>query len=117
MDYGNLQLTSSQVIFKSKDPYSPKSWHNAVHFDFVGYDPEPFWDVDGKAYIVGAHAWQVGYVLLAVSLTRLVLTLFRPYIQKAEVNLDTGAVGEWDIIWNGTGGLVGHIPLFWCAVG
>lgn len=31
---------------------------------------------------------------------------FSPYIQKAEANLDTGEVGEWHIIWNGTGGMV-----------
>ena len=29
-----------------------------------------------------------------------------PYIQQAEVNLDTGETGEWRVIWNGTGGLV-----------
>ncbi len=33
----------------------------------------------------------------------------RPYIEQAEVNLDTGAVGEWRIIWNGTGGMVSLI--------
>lgn len=49
-----------QIIFKGKDPYDPASWSNAVHFNFTGYDPEPFWDVDGKTYINGAHAWQVG---------------------------------------------------------
>jgi len=35
----------------------------------------------------------------------------RPYIQLAEANLDTGAVGEWRIIWNGTGGMVGVASL------
>lgn len=50
------------IIFKGNDPYDPASWSNAIHFDFVGYDTEPFWDVDGKTYITGAHAWQVGYV-------------------------------------------------------
>jgi hypothetical protein len=53
-------LTLLQIIFKAKDPYNPKSWSNAVHFNFTGYDTEPFWDVDGKTYITGAHAWQVG---------------------------------------------------------
>ncbi|KXX73505.1 Non-reducing end alpha-L-arabinofuranosidase BoGH43B [Madurella mycetomatis] len=81
------------IIFKGKDPYDPASWSNAVHFNFTGYDPEPFWDVDGKTYINGAHAWQVG-----------------PYIEQAEVNLDTGEVGEWRIIWNGTGGLAPEGP-------
>ncbi|KAK4127250.1 glycoside hydrolase family 43 protein [Parathielavia appendiculata] len=81
------------IIFKGKDPYNPKSWSNAVHFNFTGYDPEPFWDEDGKAYITGAHAWQVG-----------------PYIEQAEVDLDTGKVGDWQIIWNGTGGLAPEGP-------
>ncbi|KAG7286196.1 hypothetical protein NEMBOFW57_008502 [Staphylotrichum longicolle] len=81
------------IIFKAKDPYNDKSWSNAIHFNFTGYDTEPFWDEDGKAYITGAHAWQVG-----------------PYIQQAEVNLNTGVVGEWHIIWNGTGGMAPEGP-------
>ncbi|KAK4677194.1 hypothetical protein QC764_407420 [Podospora pseudoanserina] len=81
------------IIFKGKDPYDPASWSNAIHFNLTGYDPEPFWDVDGKAYINAAHAWQVG-----------------PYIEQAEVNLDTGEVGEWNVIWNGTGGLAPEGP-------
>ncbi|SPQ26976.1 655ff5b2-9586-4fd7-b546-5ec898439ef9 [Thermothielavioides terrestris] len=75
------------IIFKSKDPYNDQAWSNAVKFNFTGYDTSPFWDDDGKTYITGAHAWHVG-----------------PYIQQAEANLDTGEVGEWRIIWNGTGG-------------
>jgi hypothetical protein len=39
------------------------------------------------------------------------LTVRSPYIQQAEVNLETGAVGEWRIIWNGTGGMVRLYPL------
>ncbi|KAK5653367.1 hypothetical protein OQA88_9059 [Cercophora sp. LCS_1] len=81
------------IIFKGRDPYDPASWSNAIHFNFTGYDTEPFWDVDGKTYIVGAHAWQVG-----------------PYLQLAEANLDTGAVGDWQIIWNGTGGMAPEGP-------
>ncbi|KAL2176196.1 glycoside hydrolase family 43 protein [Thermothelomyces heterothallicus CBS 202.75] len=81
------------IIFKAKNPYDPRSWSKAVHFNFTGYDTEPFWDEDGKVYITGAHAWHVG-----------------PYIQQAEVDLDTGAVGEWRIIWNGTGGMAPEGP-------
>ncbi|KAK0617306.1 glycosyl hydrolase [Immersiella caudata] len=81
------------VIFQGTNPYDSKSWSNAVHFEFEGYDTEPFWDVDGKTYIVGAHAWQVG-----------------PYIQHAEANLETGKVGEWRTIWNGTGGMAPEGP-------
>ncbi|KAK3303399.1 glycoside hydrolase family 43 protein [Chaetomium strumarium] len=81
------------IIFKGKDPYSEKSWSKAVHFNFTGYDTEPFWDEDGKVYITGAHAWQVG-----------------PYIQQAEANLETGETGEWRVIWNGTGGMAPEGP-------
>lgn len=52
------------VIFRSKDPWDPESWSEAVHFAFEGYDTEPFWDGDGRSYIHGAHAWQVGSVFL-----------------------------------------------------
>ncbi|KAI1163388.1 glycosyl hydrolase [Nemania serpens] len=75
------------VIFKSKNPYNPASWSKAVHFDFQGYDTSPFWDDNGKAYIVGAHAWRVS-----------------PGIMLAEANLDTGKLSPWKTIWDGTGG-------------
>ncbi|ORY57572.1 glycoside hydrolase family 43 protein [Pseudomassariella vexata] len=68
------------VIFKAKNPYHPASWSKAIHFEFEGYDTSPFWDVDGKAYVTGSHAFHV----LA--------------------NLDTGEVGQWITLWNGTGG-------------
>ena len=54
--------TSVQIIFKGRDPYDPSSWSNAIHFNFTGYDVEPFWDANNKTYITGAHAWQVGFV-------------------------------------------------------
>ncbi|KAI0442745.1 glycosyl hydrolase [Xylaria telfairii] len=75
------------VIFRTRDPYNPQSWSKAVHFDFQGYDTSPVWDVDGKTYIVGAHAWRVS-----------------PGIMLAEADLDSGKVGNWRTIWNGTGG-------------
>ncbi|KAI0812878.1 glycosyl hydrolase [Xylaria sp. FL0064] len=81
------------VIFKSKNPYEPEAWSEAVHFDFEGYDTSPIWDVDGKTYIVGAHAWRVS-----------------PGIMLAEVDLDTGKVGEWKTLWNGTGGIAPEGP-------
>jgi len=34
------------------------------------------------------------------------LTTSRPAIQLAEVNLETGELGEWITLWKGTGGLV-----------
>ncbi|GAW26387.1 putative glycoside hydrolase family 43 protein [Rosellinia necatrix] len=85
------------VIFKSKDPFNSSSWSEAVHFDFEGYDTSPVWDVDGKTYIVGGHAWRVS-----------------PGIMLAEANLDTGEVSEWKTIWGGTGGSVSthtHAPI------
>ena len=82
------------IIFKAKDPYDPASWSIATHFNLTGYDPEPFWDTDGKAYINAAHAWQVG-----------------PYIVQAQVDLNTGKLlTDWNIIWNGTGGLAPEGP-------
>ncbi|KAI4859059.1 glycoside hydrolase family 43 protein [Hypoxylon rubiginosum] len=81
------------VIFKSEDPYDPYAWTEAIHFDFEGYDTSPVWDSDGKTYIVGGHAWKVS-----------------PGILLAEANLDTGEVGEWEVIWNGTGGTAPEGP-------
>ncbi|UQC91016.1 beta-xylosidase [Colletotrichum lupini] len=88
LDSSNSVL-GSKIIFKAQDPFNPESWTDAVHFEFEGYDTEPFWDDDGKTYINGAHAWKIG-----------------PWIQQAEADLNTGKVGEWRTIWNGTGGMV-----------
>ncbi|KAI6091701.1 glycoside hydrolase family 43 protein [Hypoxylon rubiginosum] len=81
------------IIFKSEDPYDPSAWTEAIHFDFEGYDTSPVWDSDGKTYIVGGHAWKVF-----------------PGILLAEANLETGEVGEWEVIWNGTGGTAPEGP-------
>ncbi|KAI1410513.1 glycoside hydrolase family 43 protein [Hypoxylon sp. FL1857] len=81
------------IIFKSGNPYDPSAWTEAIHFDFEGYDTSPIWDFDGKTYIVGAHAWRVF-----------------PGILLAEANLETGDVGEWRAIWNGTGGTAPEGP-------
>ncbi|KAK7456902.1 beta-xylosidase [Colletotrichum acutatum] len=91
-DVSNLTL-GCKIIFKARDPFDPESWTDAVHFEFEGYDTEPFWDDDGKTYINGAHAWKIG-----------------PWIQQAEADLDTGEVGEWRTIWNGTGGMAPEGP-------
>lgn len=77
----------NNIIIKSDNPYEPSSWTNAVGFNFTGYDTSPFWDDDGASYIVGSHAWHV-----------------YPALELAQANLDTGEVGEWKILWNGTGG-------------
>ncbi|KAI1338440.1 glycosyl hydrolase [Xylariaceae sp. FL0016] len=81
------------IIFKARNPYDPNDWSIATPFQFEGYDTSPFWDVDGKSYIVGAHAWRVF-----------------PGIFLAEANLDTGEVDEWKLIWNGTGGTAPEGP-------
>ncbi|KAI1087305.1 glycoside hydrolase family 43 protein [Rostrohypoxylon terebratum] len=81
------------VIFQSDDPFDPSAWSEATHFDFEGYDTSPVWDSDGKTYIVGAHAWKV-----------------YPGILLAEADLETGETGEWEAIWNGTGGTAPEGP-------
>lgn len=74
-------------IIISRDPFSSKSWSNATHFDFVGYDTSPFWDAEGKTYVTGSHPWQV-----------------QPGINQAPIDLQTGKVGDIVNLWNGTGG-------------
>lgn len=105
----------AQVIFNAEDPFDPLSWSEATHFEFEGYDPSPFWDDDGKVYVTGAHAWQVRYVsrfildpVLTMGLisTTLLTRGCSPGIHQAEVDLRTGEVGEWEVIWEGTGGEV-----------
>ncbi|TRX92123.1 hypothetical protein FHL15_006990 [Xylaria flabelliformis] len=58
----------------------------SVHFDFQGYDTSPIWDVDGKTYIVGGHAWRVA-----------------PGIMLAEADLDTGNAPEGPHIYRKDG--------------
>lgn len=50
----------NQIIFTSSDPFNSSSWSNPTHFDFLGYDPSLFWDVDGTAYLTGAQATSTG---------------------------------------------------------
>ncbi|KAL1839110.1 hypothetical protein VTK73DRAFT_4127 [Phialemonium thermophilum] len=107
------------IIFQAKDPYDPSSWSIPVHFNFTGYDTSPYWDEDGKVYMTGAHAWQILFVSRFPPLpwfagpngllSPVVLPL-SPAIQQAEANLDTGEVGEWRTIWNGTGALAPEGP-------
>ncbi|TFY70917.1 hypothetical protein EVG20_g2081 [Dentipellis fragilis] len=82
------------VIFKSTNPFDSSSWSDAVHFTFEGYDTSPFWDNDGKTYIVGSHAWQV-----------------RPMIQGFEIDADSAEiVGNIHDMWPGTGGIAPEAP-------
>ncbi|KAA1467897.1 arabinofuranosidase [Dentipellis sp. KUC8613] len=83
-----------QVIFKSTNPFDSSSWSDALHFTFEGYDTSPFWDDDGKTYIVGSHAWQV-----------------RPMIQGFEIDPDSaGIIGDIHDMWPGTGGIAPEAP-------
>lgn len=75
------------IFFKAEDPFDELSWTDAIHFEFEGYDPSPFWDEDGKVYVTAAHAWRVS-----------------PGIHQAEIDLETGDVGNWTVTWEGTGG-------------
>ena len=77
-----------KIIFKTTDPYLDH-WSDPVHFTFEGYDTSPFWDVDGKTYIVGSHEYKVF-----------------PMIQGFEIDLDTGVSGPILDLWPGTGGHV-----------
>ncbi|CAK7198565.1 hypothetical protein SEUCBS139899_001228 [Sporothrix eucalyptigena] len=98
------------LIFQADDPYDASSWTNPTRFNFTGYDPSPFWDDDGRAYIVASYAWQL-----------------QPGIQLAEIDLDTGELvsddsddsddddskataPSWSTIWTGTGGLAPEGP-------
>lgn len=58
------------IIFTSSDPFNSSSWSNPTHFDFIGYDPSLFWDVDGTAYLTGAQATSTG--------TAIALAPFKP---------------------------------------
>ncbi|KAI1076714.1 glycoside hydrolase family 43 protein [Whalleya microplaca] len=86
-------LRWDNIIFKSDDPFDSSAWSEAIHFVFEGYDTSPVWDVDGKTYIVGAHAWRIF-----------------PGILLAEADFTTGEVGPWEGIWNGTGGAAPEGP-------
>lgn len=48
------------IVFTSTDPFNSSSWSDPTHFDFIGYDPSLFWDVDGTAYLTGAQATSTG---------------------------------------------------------
>lgn len=51
-----------QIIFKTTNIWDESTWSDAVHFKFQGYDTSPYWAEDGTTYMLGAHAWKVGYV-------------------------------------------------------
>ncbi|KAI0322698.1 arabinofuranosidase [Amylostereum chailletii] len=82
------------VLFHTTNPFDSDSWSEAVHFTFEGYDASPFWDNQGRSYIVASHAWHV-----------------RPAIQGFEMDFSTGVIiGEIRDMWSGTGGIAPEAP-------
>ncbi|KAI7351265.1 glycoside hydrolase family 43 protein [Hortaea werneckii] len=77
-------------LISTTDPYNSTAWSDPIHFPFVGYDTDPFWDPqdNNKTYVTGSHAYRI-----------------YPAITQAPIDLDTGKL-EYDpvILWNGTGG-------------
>jgi beta-xylosidase len=82
----NASNLFDSFVITSTDPYSSASWLNPIHFNFTGYDTSPFWDEYGQLYITGTHAWEV-----------------HPGIQMVTLDSETGAIGPYINIWNGTG--------------
>ncbi|KAE9368107.1 glycoside hydrolase family 43 protein [Stipitochalara longipes BDJ] len=82
----NASNRFDSFVITSTNPYSSASWSNPIHFNFTGYDTSPFWDDDGQLYITGTHAWEI-----------------QPGIQMVTLDLETGAIGPYINIWNGTG--------------
>ncbi|KAI7236672.1 glycoside hydrolase family 43 protein [Hortaea werneckii] len=77
-------------LISTTDPYNSTAWSDPIHFPFVGYDTDPFWDPqdNNKTYVTGSHAYRI-----------------YPAITQAPIDLNTGEL-EYDpvILWNGTGG-------------
>ncbi|RMX87101.1 hypothetical protein D0869_02619 [Hortaea werneckii] len=77
-------------LISTTDPYNSTAWSDPIHFPFVGYDTDPFWDPqdNNKTYVTGSHAYRI-----------------YPAITQAPIDLTTGEL-EYDpvILWNGTGG-------------
>ncbi|KAL3488041.1 glycosyl hydrolase [Aspergillus germanicus] len=83
----------NNIIFNTKNPYREETWSLAVRFDFEGYDPSPFWDRDGQAYMVASYYWRKELA-----------------IKIAQINLHSGRTGPWETIWSGTGGIAPEGP-------
>lgn len=80
-------------IVTSKDPFTDE-WSDPIFFDFDGIDVSPFWDADGKSYIVGS----------AVPGPMTTIKIF-------EIDLRTGKkLTDEKLIWRGTGGVYPEGP-------
>ncbi|KAI0111436.1 beta-xylosidase [Daldinia grandis] len=75
------------LLVTTEDPYSSEAWSDPIHFSFPGFDPSPFWDDDGTAYVSGAHT-----------------AAYYPGIMHAPLDFETGEIGNITMPWNGTGG-------------
>ncbi|KAJ0116970.1 Glycoside hydrolase family 43 [Diaporthe amygdali] len=82
-----VDFKMDNVIFTSTDPFNSSSWSDPTHFDFVGYDPSLFWDVDGTTYLIAAQATSTG--------TTIALAPFDPLIGEY--------LGSTTYPYNGTG--------------
>ena len=65
-----------------------------MHFDFEGYDTEPFWDDDGKSYINGGHAWKVLYENHSVLSGELVANFSKAHLSCRRK--PTCLLGKWE---------------------
>lgn len=82
--YNNNYTRWDNFILTSTDPYQSSEWSDAVHFDFPGIDPSPFWDDDGQTYMTGSIDGKA--------------------IWQAPLDFETGeTLGPLVDIWNGTG--------------
>ncbi|VUC29928.1 unnamed protein product [Clonostachys rosea] len=83
-------------LITTSDPYNSDAWSDPVHFSFPGFDPSPFWDVDGKTWVSGAHT-----------------AAYYPGVMHAPLNFETGEIGDIIMPWNGTGGASPEGPHIW----
>ncbi|KAH8587255.1 xylosidase : arabinofuranosidase [Bisporella sp. PMI_857] len=72
------------LIFTSTNPYDGTAWSIPTNFTMYGYDPDIFWDDDGKVYVCS--------------------NLYGTSIGQVVVDPLTGSQGTLSSIWSGTGG-------------
>ncbi|KAL5337439.1 glycosyl hydrolase [Aspergillus crustosus] len=74
------------VLFKSTDPFSDEGWSDPVTFQPGNIDPDLFWDDDGSVWVATAG------------------------ISLRTIDLETGQLGEDNMVWGGTGGVAPEGP-------
>ncbi|KAL4879550.1 xylosidase : arabinofuranosidase [Aspergillus karnatakaensis] len=74
------------LLFKTRNPFDHSAWSGPFEITTLGYDPDLFWDDDGKAYLTASRSSYGGIV-------------------QAPIDLTTGELlGQQYSLWNGTGG-------------